>query len=74
LKRVVKNTVEKRLLDASGNPRFHLMFYAVNRSGEYAGVSLYAKAGKEVAKFAVCTEKGPETLVCDSLFGEGPAD
>jgi N4-(beta-N-acetylglucosaminyl)-L-asparaginase len=74
LERVVKNTVEKRLLDASGNPRFHLQFYAVNRSGEYAGVSLYAKAGNEVAKFAVCTEKGPETLVCDSLLGEGPAD
>jgi N4-(beta-N-acetylglucosaminyl)-L-asparaginase len=74
LKRVVKNTVEKRLLDASGNPRFHLQFYAVNRSGEYAGVSLYAKAGNEVAKFAVCTEKGPETMVCDALLGEGPAD
>jgi N4-(beta-N-acetylglucosaminyl)-L-asparaginase len=74
LKRVVKNTVEKRLLDANGNPRFHLFFYVLNRSGEYAGVSLYAKAANEVAKFAVCTEKGPETLVCDSLFGEGPAD
>ncbi len=74
LKRVVKNTVEKRLLDANGNPRFHLQFYVVNRSGEYAAVSLYAKGGSEVAKFAVCTEKGPETLVCDSLLGEGPAD
>jgi N4-(beta-N-acetylglucosaminyl)-L-asparaginase len=74
LKRVVKNTVEKRLLDANGNPRFHLQFYVLNRSGEYAGVSLYAKGGSEVAKFAVCTEKGPETLVCDALLGEGPAD
>ena len=74
LKRVVKNTVEKRLLDASGNPRFHLQFYAINRRGEYAGVSLYATAGTEVAKFAVCTEKGPETLACDSLLGDGPAD
>ena len=74
LKRVVKNTVEKRLLDPSGNPRFHLQFYVLSRSGEYAGLSLYAKAAGEVAKFAVCTEKGPETLVCDSLFGEGPAD
>ena len=74
LKRVVKNTVEKRLLDPSGNPRFHLQFYVLNRNGEYAGVSLYAKGGNEVAKFAVCTEKGPETLLCDSLFAEGPAD
>jgi N4-(beta-N-acetylglucosaminyl)-L-asparaginase len=74
LKRIVANTVEKRLLDPNGKPRFHLQFYVVNRSGEYAGVSLYAKGGNEVAKFAVCTEKGPETFVCDSLFGEGPAD
>jgi len=74
LKRVAKNTVEKRLLDDQGNPRFHLFFYVLNRSGEYAGVSLYAKAGNEAAKFAVCTEKGPETLFCDSLLGDGPAD
>jgi len=74
LKRVAANTVEKRLLDAKGNPRFHLQFYVLNRSGEYAGVSLYAKGGKETARFAVCTEKGPETLDCDSLLGDGPAD
>jgi N4-(beta-N-acetylglucosaminyl)-L-asparaginase len=74
LKRVAANTVEKRLQDAKGNPRFHLQFYVVNRSGEYAGVSLYAKSGERPAQFAVCTEKGPETLACDSLLGEGPAD
>ena len=74
LKRVAANTVEKRLLDAKGNPRFHLQFYVLSRTGEYAGVSLYAKGGKETARFAVCTEKGPETLDCDALFGEGPAD
>jgi N4-(beta-N-acetylglucosaminyl)-L-asparaginase len=74
LKRIVANTVEKRLKDANGNPRFHLQFYVLSQKGEYAGVSLYAKGGKEVAKFAVCTEKGPETLVCDSLFAEGPTD
>jgi N4-(beta-N-acetylglucosaminyl)-L-asparaginase len=74
LKRVVANTVEKRLLAPNGNPRFHLQFYVVNRKGEYAGVSLYAKDSQETARFAVCTEKGPETLTCDSLFGEGPAD
>ena len=39
------NTVEKRLLDAKGNPDFHLQFYVLNRTGEYAGVSLYG--GKE---------------------------
>jgi N4-(beta-N-acetylglucosaminyl)-L-asparaginase len=74
LKRVVANTVEKRLLAPNGNPRFHLQFYVLNRKGEYAGVSLYAKDRQETARFAVCTEKGPETLTCDSLFGDGPAD
>jgi N4-(beta-N-acetylglucosaminyl)-L-asparaginase len=74
LQRVARNTVEKRLLDSRGRPRFHLQFYVVNRQGEYAGVSLYAKDGARTAEFAVCTEKGPETLPCDALFAEGPAD
>jgi hypothetical protein len=60
LKRVKANTVEKRLLDARGNPSFQLIFYAVNKKGEYAGVSMYAREGQQPERFAVCTEKGPE--------------
>jgi N4-(beta-N-acetylglucosaminyl)-L-asparaginase len=74
LKRVKANTVEKRLLDSRGNPSFQLIFYAVNRKGEYAGVSMYANDGKEAERFAVCTEKGPELLACEPLLGMAPAE
>lgn len=74
LKRVKANTVEKRLLDARGNPDFHLTFYVVSRTGEYAGVALWAQAKGQPRRFAVCTENGPETLDCESLLGDGPAD
>ena len=56
LRRVKANTVEKRLLTPDGNPNFGLNFYAFNVKGEYAGVSMYR------AKYAVCTENGPQTL------------
>jgi len=74
LRRVKANTVEKRLLDARGNPSFQLVFYVVNKKGEYAGVSMYADERKRSERFAVCTEKGPELLACDSLLGEAPAE
>jgi N4-(beta-N-acetylglucosaminyl)-L-asparaginase len=70
LRRVKAGTVEKRLLDASGNPRFQLDFYAVNKKGEYAGVSMYASEDGKPERFAVCTEKGPELLACDALLGD----
>jgi len=66
LKRVQKNTVEKRLLNSRGLPNFGLNFYIVNKKGEYAGVSMYE------ANYAVCTEKGPETVPTTPLL-EGKA-
>jgi N4-(beta-N-acetylglucosaminyl)-L-asparaginase len=66
LRRVQKNTVEKRLLNARGLPNFGLSFYIVNAKGEYAGVSMYA------ASYAICTDKGPETVPCEPLL-EGRA-
>lgn len=66
LKRVVANTVEKRLLNDRGRPAFDLQFYILNKRGEYAGVSMYA------SHYAVCTEKGPETLPTEAMF-EGKA-
>ena len=41
LKRIKANTVEKRLLTDKGLPNFYLTFYAVDRSGRYAGADLY---------------------------------
>jgi N4-(beta-N-acetylglucosaminyl)-L-asparaginase len=66
LKRVAANTVEKRLLNERGEPNFDLNFYVLSRTGEYAGVSMHP------AQFAVCTEKGPETLPTEPLFAGRP--
>jgi N4-(beta-N-acetylglucosaminyl)-L-asparaginase len=68
LKRVAKNTIEKRLLNAKGQPNFGLNFYCLNAKGEYAGVSLYQ------ATYAVCTENGPQTLQTDALYEGRPTD
>ncbi len=62
LRRVAKNTIEKRLLNARGEPDFGLVFYILSRSGEYAGVSM------RPAKYAVRTENGPQTLDAETLF------
>ena len=62
LRRIKANTIEKRLLNASGNPAFNISFYAFNKKGEFAGVSMYQ------TKFAVCTEHGPETRTCEPLL------
>jgi N4-(beta-N-acetylglucosaminyl)-L-asparaginase len=67
LRRIQKNTVEKRLLNARGLPRFNVNFYVVNKKGEHAGVSLYA------SRYAVCTPGGPQTLETTALL-EGRAD
>jgi N4-(beta-N-acetylglucosaminyl)-L-asparaginase len=66
LKRVAKNTIEKRLLNARNQPNFGLNFYILNAKGEHAGVSMYAST------YALCTEKGPETLSTEALY-EGRA-
>src|SRR3954469_20890169 len=63
LRRIKANTVEKRLLNKEGNPDFGINFYALNARGEHAGVTMY-----EGAKYAVCTERGPETLNCEPLL------
>jgi N4-(beta-N-acetylglucosaminyl)-L-asparaginase len=55
LRRIKANQIEKRLLNARGEPNFDLNFYVVNAKGEYAGVAMY-NDGK--GTFAVCDEKG----------------
>jgi N4-(beta-N-acetylglucosaminyl)-L-asparaginase len=64
LKRIAKNTIEKRLLTDNGRPNFGLNFYCLNAKGEYAGVSMYDST------YAVCTENGPQTVKTESLFGQ----
>ena len=71
LRRIRANTVEKRLLNSKGNPDFNVTFYALNRRGDFAGVSLYG--GKD-HDYAVCTEQGPQTLPCDALLAESEGE
>jgi len=67
LKRVAAETIEKRLLNNRNQPNFGLNFYILNVRGEYAGVSMYP------AKYAVCTESGPQTLDTESLYQGSPS-
>lgn len=66
LRRVQKNTVEKRLLNSRGLPNFGLNFYVLNTKGQWAAVSMYP------SKFALCTENGPQTLDTEPLFTGDP--
>jgi N4-(beta-N-acetylglucosaminyl)-L-asparaginase len=70
LRRIKANTIEKRLLDARGNPSFNIRFFVVNKKGEFAGVSMYA-AGETT--YAVCTENGPEERPLEPLLPGQPA-
>jgi N4-(beta-N-acetylglucosaminyl)-L-asparaginase len=67
LRRIQKNTIEKRLLNSRGLPAFGINFYVVNKAGEYAGVSMYGGP-----RFAVCDSNGPRTEECTPLL-EGRA-
>jgi N4-(beta-N-acetylglucosaminyl)-L-asparaginase len=69
LKRIQQNTIEKRLLNANGTPNFGISFYALNKKGQYAGVSMY-----DGASYAVCTENGAQTLKCEPLLPGKPTD
>jgi N4-(beta-N-acetylglucosaminyl)-L-asparaginase len=68
LKRVAKNTIEKRLLNDKGRPNFGLSFYVLNAKGEYAGVAMYS------GTYAVCTENGPQTADMEALYDGRPTD
>jgi N4-(beta-N-acetylglucosaminyl)-L-asparaginase len=68
LKRIVANTVEKRLLNPRGQPNFNVNFYIVNAKGDFAGVSLYESSDTDRVRFAVCDEGGPRALPCEALF------
>jgi len=66
LKRVAKNTVEKRLLNSRGRPNFGLNFYVLNAKGEHAGVAMYEST------YCFCNENGGQVVKTDALF-EGQA-
>lgn len=74
LKRIKANTVEKRLLNSQGNPKFGISFYIVSRKGDFAGVSMYSAVRGRPVQYAVCTENGPETRPVEGLLGDAPAE
>jgi len=63
LRRVQANTVEKRLLNGRGLPRFDLQFYVLDVRGRHAGVAMYP--GR---RWAACSEDGPRLLPCEALL------
>jgi N4-(beta-N-acetylglucosaminyl)-L-asparaginase len=83
LKRIKANTIEKRLLNARGNPNFNVNFYAIDAKGQFAGVGMYAEeadeggwagepAGGRRVRYAVCDAKGPRTLQVEGLLPGTP--
>ena len=68
MKRVVANTIEKRLRNQRGTPNFNVTYYIVNKRGEHAGVALYGLSGKNPVRYALCTENGPSTPAVEALL------
>jgi len=68
LRRIKANTIEKRLLNSKSEPNFGINFYILNAKGETAGVSMYE------ASYAVCDDKGPQTLKTEALLAGKPGD
>jgi N4-(beta-N-acetylglucosaminyl)-L-asparaginase len=68
LKRIRKNTVEKRLLNSRGLPNFGISFYAFDKQGRYAGGSMYG-----TGSFALCNANGLQVLRTEPLL-EGRAE
>ena len=71
LRRIRANTVEARLLNDRGLPKFNVRFFVLNARGEYAGVALYAAGETE---YAVCTEHGAAAHPLEPLLGGSPTD
>jgi N4-(beta-N-acetylglucosaminyl)-L-asparaginase len=67
LRRIVQNTVERRLLNARGTPNFGIQFYVLNARGEHAGVAMYLGG-----TYAICDENGPRNVPLEPLL-EGTA-
>jgi N4-(beta-N-acetylglucosaminyl)-L-asparaginase len=63
MRRIKANTIEKRLLNSKGNPNFGINFYIINAKGEYAGVTMYAGPS-----YAICNERGPQTLASEAFL------
>ena len=68
-KRIQKNTIEKRLINSRGLPKFDMSFYGLDKQGRYAGVAFYPDRGS----YAICNENGAETFKMEPIF-EGKSE
>lgn len=64
VKRVVRLTKVKRLLDSKGRPDFQIQFYATSKAGQFGAAALYAD------KFAVCDGAGARLADMACLYDE----
>ena len=64
LRRIASYTIDARLLNENGQPRFNVSFYVLNKAGDYAGVAFH---GGDRA-FAVCDENGPRHEPFETFF------
>ncbi len=64
LARIASYTIDPRLLNDEGQPRFNVSFYVLNKAGDYAGVAFY---GGDRA-FAVCDENGARHERFDAYY------
>lgn len=71
LRRIKANTVERRLLNARGNPNFNIRFFVLDKRGETAGVAMY-HAGE--TRFALCNEHGATSPDLEPLLPGSPED
>ncbi|HSA57152.1 MAG TPA: isoaspartyl peptidase/L-asparaginase [Gemmatimonadaceae bacterium] len=69
LRRIRANTIEKRLLNARGNPNFNIRFFVLNKRGESAGVAMYHSGETQ---YALCTENGASTPELEPLLPGDP--
>lgn len=65
LERVVKNTRQKRLLDANGKPNFGLTLYGLRKDGAYGSANMQPGG----AQFAVYDGQGARHIECAVLLG-----
>lgn len=70
LRRIQRNTVERRLLNDRGLPNFNVRFFILDKQGRHAGVAMY-RAGE--TKFALCTENGSSAPDLEPLLPGAPS-
>ncbi len=72
LRRVARQTKERRLLDDRGRPAFGLKLYAVRKDGAYGSGTLWSGPLEKPARFAVADAAGARLETCDALFEGTP--